>query len=88
MLLRLAHVCHKLETKKEKVLPFYTSSLNAEELSQEKAHAMEVMSEELAQVKYNYFILQITFIGYSFIPHSTHYHHTITDVQNKANMLI
>ncbi|KAK2857919.1 hypothetical protein Q7C36_005838 [Tachysurus vachellii] len=53
-LLRLAGVCRKLETEQEKVLPFYTSSLNAEELRQEKAHAMEVMSEELAKTMMDY----------------------------------
>lgn len=41
-LLHLAVVCRKLETEQERVLPFYTLSLNAEELSQEKAHAVEV----------------------------------------------
>ncbi|XP_060774262.1 dynein regulatory complex subunit 2 [Neoarius graeffei] len=54
MLLRLADVCRKLETEQEKVLPFYTSSLNAEELSQEKAHAMEAMCEELARTMMDY----------------------------------
>lgn len=68
-LLRLADVCRKLETEQEKVVPFYTSSLNAEELSQEKAHATEVMTEELAQVKY--IISQITSL-ISFIPHTQH----------------
>ncbi|XP_058258508.1 dynein regulatory complex subunit 2-like [Hemibagrus wyckioides] len=46
-LLRVVDVCHKLETVQEKVLPFYTSSSNAKK--KEKAHALEVMSEELAQ---------------------------------------
>lgn len=49
-LLRLAEMCRKLETEHEKVLPFYTSSLTAEEESQERANAMEPPSEELAQV--------------------------------------
>ncbi|XP_026782025.3 dynein regulatory complex subunit 2 [Pangasianodon hypophthalmus] len=53
-LLRLADVCRKLETEQEKVLPFYTSSLTAEELSQEKAHAMEAMSEEPVQTMMDY----------------------------------
>ncbi|XP_022530601.2 dynein regulatory complex subunit 2 [Astyanax mexicanus] len=48
-LLRLAEMCRKLETEQEKVLPFYISSLSAEELSQERAQAMEPPSEELAQ---------------------------------------
>lgn len=51
-LLRLAEMCRKLETEQEKVLPFYTSSLSAEELSLERADAMEPPSEELAQVQY------------------------------------
>ncbi|KAK3574870.1 hypothetical protein QTP86_018337 [Hemibagrus guttatus] len=46
-LLRLVDVCHKLETEQEKVLPFCTSSSNAKK--KEKAHALEVMSDELAQ---------------------------------------
>uniref|UniRef100_A0A8B9KZV7 Dynein regulatory complex subunit 2 n=1 Tax=Astyanax mexicanus TaxID=7994 RepID=A0A8B9KZV7_ASTMX len=50
-LLRLAEMCRKLETEQEKVLPFYISSLSAEELSQERAQAMEPPSEELAQVQ-------------------------------------
>ncbi|XP_053493046.1 dynein regulatory complex subunit 2 isoform X2 [Ictalurus furcatus] len=53
-LLSLADICRKLETEQEKVLPFYTSSVNAEELSQEKAHAMEAMSEELGQKMMDY----------------------------------
>ncbi|XP_017334699.1 dynein regulatory complex subunit 2 [Ictalurus punctatus] len=53
-LLSLADICRKLETEQEKVLPFYTSSVNAEELSQEKEHAMEAMSEELGQKMMDY----------------------------------
>ncbi|XP_060796597.1 dynein regulatory complex subunit 2-like [Neoarius graeffei] len=53
-LLRMADVCRKLETEQEKMLPFYMSSLNAEELSQEKAHSMEAMSKELAQTMVDY----------------------------------
>lgn len=53
-MLSLADICRKLETEQEKVLPFYTSSVNAEELSQEKEHAMEAMSEELGQVIYTF----------------------------------
>ncbi|XP_053492848.1 dynein regulatory complex subunit 2-like [Ictalurus furcatus] len=57
-LLSLADICRKLETEQEKVLPFYTSSVNAEELSQEKAHAMEAMSEELGQKMMDYMDLE------------------------------
>ncbi|XP_072540745.1 dynein regulatory complex subunit 2 [Salminus brasiliensis] len=57
-LLRLAEMCRKLETEQEKVLPFYTSSLSAEELSQERAHAMEPPSEELAQAMLDYNVLE------------------------------
>ncbi|XP_026872542.1 dynein regulatory complex subunit 2 [Electrophorus electricus] len=57
-LLRLAEMCRKLETEQEKVLPFYTSSLSAEELSQERAHAMEEPSEELARAMLDYTILE------------------------------
>lgn len=61
-LLRMADVSRKLETEREKVLPFYTSSLTAEELSQEQAHATKAMSEELAQVKYTFSQITIVII--------------------------
>ncbi|KAK3556954.1 hypothetical protein QTP70_022300, partial [Hemibagrus guttatus] len=51
-LLRLVDVCHKLETEQEKVLAFCTSSSNAKK--KEKAHALEVMSDELAQTMMDY----------------------------------
>nr|XP_046198294.1 dynein regulatory complex subunit 2 [Oncorhynchus gorbuscha]XP_046198295.1 dynein regulatory complex subunit 2 [Oncorhynchus gorbuscha]XP_046198296.1 dynein regulatory complex subunit 2 [Oncorhynchus gorbuscha]XP_046198298.1 dynein regulatory complex subunit 2 [Oncorhynchus gorbuscha]XP_046198299.1 dynein regulatory complex subunit 2 [Oncorhynchus gorbuscha] len=57
-LLRLAEICRKLETEHEKVLPFYTSSLTAEEESQERANAMETPSEELAQAMLDYLVLE------------------------------
>ncbi|XP_066518970.1 dynein regulatory complex subunit 2 [Hoplias malabaricus] len=57
-LLHLAEMCRKLETEQEKVLPFYTSSLNAEELSQERAHAVEPPSIELAQAMLDYTALE------------------------------
>ncbi|XP_076870282.1 dynein regulatory complex subunit 2 [Brachyhypopomus gauderio] len=57
-LLRLAEMCRKLETEQEKVLPFYASSLSAEELSQERAHAMEAPSEELARAMLDYTSLE------------------------------
>ncbi|XP_010879917.2 dynein regulatory complex subunit 2 isoform X1 [Esox lucius] len=57
-LLRMAEMCRKLETEHEKVLPFYTSSLTAEEESQERANVMEPPSEALAQVqRFKYFII-------------------------------
>lgn len=88
-LLRLADVCRKLETEQEKVLPFYTSSLNAEELSQEKAHAMEAMSE-IAQVKYTFSQITSVIIVLSLTPHTqvTSNDHTMNDVQNTANLSV
>ncbi|KAL0978364.1 hypothetical protein UPYG_G00169520 [Umbra pygmaea] len=56
-LLRLAEMCRKLETEHEKVLPFYTSSLTAEQESQERATVMEPPSEELAQAMLDYAVL-------------------------------
>ncbi|MBN3316203.1 DRC2 protein, partial [Atractosteus spatula] len=53
-LLRLTEMCRKLETEQEKVLPFYPSSLSAEEQSQERAAAMEPPSEQLAQAMLDY----------------------------------
>ncbi|KAJ7999153.1 hypothetical protein DPEC_G00212440 [Dallia pectoralis] len=57
-LLRMAEMCRKLETEHEKVLPFYTSSLTAEEESQERAYVMEPPSEVLAQAMLEYSILE------------------------------
>ncbi|XP_027002073.2 dynein regulatory complex subunit 2-like [Tachysurus fulvidraco] len=61
-LLHLAVVCRKLEMEQEKVLPFYTLSLNAEELSQEKAHAVETMMDytdlEKFWKRYNKIVLE------------------------------
>ncbi|KTG43531.1 hypothetical protein cypCar_00010444 [Cyprinus carpio] len=49
-LIRFSEMCCKLETEYEKVLPFYTSSLSEEELNQERANAIELPTEKLAQV--------------------------------------
>ncbi|XP_056129423.1 dynein regulatory complex subunit 2 [Lampris incognitus] len=48
-LLRLTEMCSKLETEREKLLPFYSSSLTVEEKRQERLDAMEPPSEELAK---------------------------------------
>ncbi|KAF5900410.1 coiled-coil domain-containing protein 65, partial [Clarias magur] len=48
-LLRLTEMCRKHEIEPKMVLSFYTLTLNAEELSQDSAHAMEAKSEEQAQ---------------------------------------
>ncbi|KAM9439688.1 dynein regulatory complex subunit 2-like [Clarias gariepinus] len=48
-LLRLTEMCRKHEIEPKMVLPFYTLTLNAEEVSQDRARAMEAKSEELAQ---------------------------------------
>ncbi|KAI4902996.1 hypothetical protein NFI96_012023 [Prochilodus magdalenae] len=53
-LLCLAELCRKLETEQEKVLPFYTPSLSAEEQNQGRANAMEPPFEELAQAMLDY----------------------------------
>ncbi|KAK6466938.1 dynein regulatory complex subunit 2 [Huso huso] len=56
--LRLTEMCRKLETEEEKVLPFYSSSLSAEEQSQEQAAAMEPPTEQLAQAMQDYTALE------------------------------
>ena len=43
-------MCRKLETEEEKVLPFYASSLTAEEQDDVNAAVMEPPSQELAAV--------------------------------------
>ncbi|KAG1945161.1 dynein regulatory complex subunit 2-like isoform X1 [Pimephales promelas] len=52
-LLRYSKLCSKMETKYEKVLPFYKSSLSEEELSQVKANAMKSADEELTQLTHD-----------------------------------
>ncbi|KAI7807597.1 coiled-coil domain-containing protein 65 [Triplophysa rosa] len=49
-LLRLSEMCHKLETEHEKVLPFDSSSLSAEELSQERDKAAESPPNKLTHL--------------------------------------
>ncbi|XP_030634041.1 dynein regulatory complex subunit 2 [Chanos chanos] len=48
-LLRLSEMCRKLETEREKVLPFSSSSLSSEEQSEIRASAEEPLSVELAK---------------------------------------
>lgn len=48
-LLRLSEMCRKLETEQEKVLPFYSCSLSAEE-SLGGGGSVEEPTEELAKV--------------------------------------
>ncbi|XP_048856373.1 dynein regulatory complex subunit 2 isoform X2 [Brienomyrus brachyistius] len=48
-LLRLSEMCRKLETEQEKVLPFYSCSLSAEEKSLGACGTVEVLTEELAK---------------------------------------
>ena len=43
-------MCRKLETEEEKVLPFYASSLTAEEQADIRAAVMEEYTEPLALV--------------------------------------
>ncbi|KAL4655541.1 coiled-coil domain-containing protein 65 [Arapaima gigas] len=53
-LLRISEMCRKLETEQEKVLPFYATSLTAEEQSLGRANVMEAPSEELAKAMLDY----------------------------------
>uniref|UniRef100_A0A8C1TL00 Coiled-coil domain containing 65 n=1 Tax=Cyprinus carpio TaxID=7962 RepID=A0A8C1TL00_CYPCA len=53
-LIRFSEMCCKLETEYEKVLPFYTSSLSEEKLNQERANAIELPTEKLAQLMHDY----------------------------------
>uniref|UniRef100_UPI003AAE4A1B dynein regulatory complex subunit 2-like n=1 Tax=Centroberyx gerrardi TaxID=166262 RepID=UPI003AAE4A1B len=53
-ILRLAEMCRKKESEREKVLPFYASSLTMEEQSQERLIATEPPSEELAKAILDY----------------------------------
>uniref|UniRef100_H3BAT3 Coiled-coil domain containing 65 n=1 Tax=Latimeria chalumnae TaxID=7897 RepID=H3BAT3_LATCH len=46
-IMRLTEMCRKLETEEEKVLPFYTTSLSAEELKEAEEAALEKPSEPL-----------------------------------------
>ena len=48
--MKLAEMCRKLETEEEKVLPFYSSSLSAEEDEQVASVEAEPALETLAQV--------------------------------------
>ncbi|KAL7891580.1 hypothetical protein AOLI_G00010560 [Acnodon oligacanthus] len=57
-LLCLAEMCRNFETEQEKVLPFYSSSLSAEDLNQDREHVMEPPSEELAQAMLDYTVLE------------------------------
>lgn len=49
-MLRCAEMCRKFELEHEKVLPFYASSLTAEEQTQDKLRATEPPSEDIAGV--------------------------------------
>ncbi|XP_075447342.1 dynein regulatory complex subunit 2 [Ascaphus truei] len=53
-ILRLAEMCRKLETEEEKVLPFYPSSLSAEEREEAERASMEEPTEQLAQLMQDY----------------------------------
>ncbi|MBN3275392.1 DRC2 protein, partial [Polyodon spathula] len=63
--LRLTEMCRKLETEEEKVLPFYSSSLSAEEQSQEQAAALEPPTEQLAQAMQDYTALELFWKRYN-----------------------
>jgi len=49
-LVKLAEMCRRMETEEEKVLPFYASSLTAEEKEDIDAAVSEPPNEKLAQV--------------------------------------
>ncbi|MBN3303447.1 DRC2 protein, partial [Amia calva] len=55
--LKLSEMCRRLETEQEKVLPFYPSSLSAEEQSQAEQAALEPPSDQLAQLMQDYSVL-------------------------------
>ncbi|XP_067650680.1 dynein regulatory complex subunit 2-like [Haliotis asinina] len=57
-IMRLAEMCRKLETEEEKVLPFYASSLTAEETEDVNAAILEPPSEPLAMVIHEYSSLE------------------------------
>ncbi|XP_064408390.1 dynein regulatory complex subunit 2 [Latimeria chalumnae] len=57
-IMRLTEMCRKLETEEEKVLPFYTTSLSAEELKEAEEAALEKPSEPLAKLMHNYTALE------------------------------
>ena len=49
-LIRFAEMCRRLVTEEEKVLPFYASSLTAEEQEDVDAAVSEPPNEKLAEV--------------------------------------
>ena len=49
-LIKLAEMCRRLETEEEKVLPFYASSLTAEEKEDGEVAISEPPNEKLAEV--------------------------------------
>lgn len=53
-LIKLAEMCRRLETEEEKVLPFYASSLTAEEREDVDAAVAEPPNEKLAEVIVKY----------------------------------
>ncbi|XP_069509949.1 dynein regulatory complex subunit 2 [Ambystoma mexicanum] len=53
-ILRVAEMCRKLETEEEKVLPFYPSTLSAEEQQEAELASAEKPSENLAQLIEDY----------------------------------
>ncbi|KAG7477366.1 hypothetical protein MATL_G00068840 [Megalops atlanticus] len=57
-LMWLAARCRKLETEREKVLPFYGTSLSTEEQSQDRVQRMEPPANELARAMHDYWNLE------------------------------
>ncbi|XP_072510650.1 dynein regulatory complex subunit 2 [Notamacropus eugenii] len=54
LILRLAEICRKFETEEEKILPFYSSMLTAEELQEVEQNDEEEPTIELAKLMENY----------------------------------
>ncbi|NXN16076.1 DRC2 protein, partial [Indicator maculatus] len=58
-ILRLAEMCHRLETEEEKVLPFYSSSLAEGEQQGAQRVLKETPTEPLAQALQDYVGLEL-----------------------------
>ncbi|KAM4701564.1 dynein regulatory complex subunit 2 isoform 1-T2 [Discoglossus pictus] len=65
LILRLAEMCRKLETEEEKVLPYYTCSLSAEEREEAERASMEKPSEQLALLMHDYTALDLFWKRYN-----------------------
>ncbi|XP_069086598.1 dynein regulatory complex subunit 2 [Pleurodeles waltl] len=64
-ILRFAEMCRKLETEEEKVLPFYPSTLSAEEQQEAEQASTEKPTENLAQLMQDYVALDLFWKRYN-----------------------